>query len=99
MANFMGSIVYKRRGLVFEEADIARVLTVVNNRVCGKTIGMMKIDMYVGNCGWADRTKWFVHFNATENQWRKIVDDLKVIRVWGNTNIPKDCVGQVYSTD
>lgn len=99
MANFMDSIIYKRRGLVFEEADIARVLTVINKRVCNKTIGMMKVDMSVGNCGWADATKWFVHFNATENQWVKIVDDLKVIRVWGNTDIPKDCVGQVYSTD
>lgn len=57
-------------------------------------------NMAIGNCGWGDDTKkWFIHFTTTEYKWNLIRNDLKVVRVFKNTDIPKDKIGTVYSTD
>jgi hypothetical protein len=33
--------------------------------------------MSVGSCGWVDRTKWFIHFNASNESWASIITELK----------------------
>lgn len=97
MLKLMEKIIVKRRGLVFEEVDLTKVLGVINQHQDPWFIS--RPNMSVGNCGWKDKTKWFVHFDASKDAWQKIVNDLKVIRVWSNADIPKNCIGQVYSTD
>lgn len=95
MKNLLNKIIVKRRGLVFEEADIVKVLNAVNQR--NNYYAMT--NMVVANCGWADRTKWFVHFDASNEAWDAIMRELNVIRVLSNPDIPENSIGKVYTTD
>ena len=36
------------------------------------------INLSIGNCGWADTTKWFVHFDATNFTWDLIRHEIAV---------------------
>ena len=84
----------KRVHFVMEETDVTTVLGAINSH--HKCVP----DMRVGNCGWADDTnKWFIHFTTTNSKWELIRDELKVVRVYGNMDIPKDTIGTIYSTD
>lgn len=94
MKNLLNKILTRRCHLVVEEEDIIRVLKVINKH------HRLVPNMAIGNCGWGDDTKkWFIHFKTTEYKWELIRNDLKVVRVFKNTDIPKDKIGTVYSTD
>ena len=94
MKNLLNKILARRCHLVAEEEDIIRVLKVINKH------HRLVPNMAIGNCGWGDDTKkWFIHFTTTEYKWNLIRNDLKVVRVFKNTDIPKDKIGTVYSTD
>ena len=85
-----------RRHIICEEADLLNVLKAIDEKhYCCRH----DVDMSIGNCGWADETKWYVHFNASDRKWDELVYKLRIIRVWGNVDIPRKCVGQIYSTD
>lgn len=91
--NVMGlidSVIGKRRHIVVNKKDLVKALEVINqNKI---------YNMDIGSCGWDDLSKWFIHFNATNKKWGNIVQELNVIRVWKNTDIPDKGEG-VYSTD
>lgn len=98
MLKLIEKLIVKRRSLVCEEADLTKVLGVINKHQDPWII--CRPNMSVGNCGWKDDTnKWFVHFDASKRAWQKIVNDLDIIRVWQNRDIPKNCKGKVYSID
>ena len=82
-----------RHHLVMNEEDVTRVLLVIQ-AAHHDHIPNMK----VGNCGWADKQKWFIHFDTTKRKWDRIVRELNVVRVFGNVDIPKNTIG-VYTTD
>lgn len=91
---FLDRILTRRCHLIVEEEDMIRALNVINKH------HRVAPDMRVGNCGWADDTKkWFIHFTTTEYKWNLIRNDLKVVRVFENTDIPKNCIEKVYTTD
>lgn len=74
MKKLFEKIVIKRHYLILEEKDVTKTLSVINRQ---STL-FINQKMAVGNCGWADETtKWFIHFDASESQWKKIKTDLK----------------------
>ena len=84
------SFIIKRRHIIVNKKDLINVLSEINkNKIYNITIG---------SCGWADETKWFIHFDASNKKWQNILINLNVIRVWKNTDIPDKGEG-VYSTD
>lgn len=92
--NFMDLIRTKNFSLIVEEKDVTKTLKVINSH------HRFVPDMQVGNCGWADDdNKWFIHFTTTMAKWKVIREELKVQRVFENTDIPKQTNGKVYSTD
>ena len=94
MRKLLDKIMTRRCHLVVEEDDVIRVLKVINKH------HKLVPNMSVGNCGWGDDTKkWFIHFTTTKHKWDLIRTELKVIRVFKNTEIPKNCIGTVYTTD
>lgn len=93
MMNLLNHIRVRRHHLILNEEDVIRTLNVINKH------NKIVPEMSVGNCGWADRKKWFIHFNVTEKNWEKIVRELKVVRVWGNCYIPTDTIGVIYTDD
>lgn len=94
MMKLLDSIIRERHHLILEEQDVIKTLRVINEH------HKFVPDMAVGNCGWADDTnKWFIHFTTTKAKWYDIRKELKVVRVFGNTDIPKSTIGVVYSED
>lgn len=76
----------KLRTLVMKEADVTAVLQAVNKH------NNHEIES-VGNCGWAEQPDmWFVHFEATEKKYKKIVCDLKQIGEFGVGVSPKGVI-------
>lgn len=64
----------KRCRVYFDESKLHDVIKIINNR-CRKHIDMRLI---VGNCEELEcSTVWYVHLDATEYEWRLIMDDLK----------------------
>jgi len=83
-----------RHELVVNEEDVVNTLKVIQR------YHKVVPDMAVGNCGWADDPeKWFIFFDTTNHVWEHIRNDLKVVRVFGNKDIPTNTRGVVYSTD
>ena len=90
----------KRVHFIVEEQDVTKTLAVINKyHRCAP-------EVRIGNCGWAyvDDTsvydnKWFIHFTTNISKWEKLIDELKVVRVFRETDIPKNTNGKVYSTD
>lgn len=94
MKNLLNQVVTKRCHLVLEEQDVINTLKMINKH------HRIVPDMAVGNCGWADDpNKWFIHFTTTRAKWNVIRNELKVVRVFGNIDIPKNTVGIVYTAD
>lgn len=83
----------RRCHVVIEEQDVCKTLRVINSH------HKIVPEMAVGNCGWDDTNKWFIHFTTSNAKWDIIRKELKVVRVYENTDIPKNTVGVVYSTD
>lgn len=92
MMNLFYDLKVKRRHLVVDERDVLNIIRVLNKYGCLTGMG-------VGNCGWADRTKWFIHFDMSGRKWDRLVAELDVIRVWKNCDIPNGITGKVYSND
>ena len=60
----------KKHDFIVNEEDVTSVLTVINKH---------RRDYYVraNNCGWADEpNKWFVMFEACDEEYGHIVDEL-----------------------
>lgn len=73
MSNVADLALVNRRYLVMDKEDVMEVLDVINKH------GKWFIDkrIAIGNCGWADYPdRWFIHFNANQNQWWHIVNNL-----------------------
>lgn len=93
MNKLFDRFIYKRYHLVLEERCVVYALSVINkyHRIIP--------NMAVGNCGWADRRKWFIDFTTTERKWKRIREELNVIRVFDVCDIPPNLVGFIYTTD
>jgi hypothetical protein len=92
MKNLLKSMKTRRHHLILDELDVIRVLRVLNKHKIYRHIS-------IGNCGWEDTTKWFIHFDATDRLWDILIDELKIVRVWGCIDIPDRVFGVIYSTD
>lgn len=94
----INKIVVKRRHIIVEEEDLNRVLTTIHsvNREVGSYTYM---HMEIGNCGWADEKKWYIHFITSEDKWNVIKQKLNIVRIWFDEDIPCGTIGTVYSTD
>lgn len=63
----------KRYYYVTDEANVTKVLTVLNSHKCM----FIKQKLVIGNCGWADTPDvWFIHFDATLGQMKGIIKEL-----------------------
>ena len=91
----MDRIVVNGHELIFDETDMVRVMTVINQ----KQKGLVSNKVILKSCGWADSTKWFVRFDVTNANWKDIVEILSVKRVWRTKAIPTEPTGEVYSVD
>lgn len=92
MMNLLYDLQVKRRHLVMDEGDVLNVISVLNRYG-------VRTNMGVGNCGWKDKTKWFIHFDMSGRKWDRLTNELNVIRVWKNCDIPKETKGNIYSND
>lgn len=100
MKNIVNKIIIKRRSLVFDEVDIARVLRAVSDCTSTPIFDMIPVDMTIRQCRYVNHPfKWIVEFNATNETWNRLVDKLDVVRVFKYTAIPKNYTGLVYTTD
>ena len=93
MKRLFDKFITERHHLVLEEDDVIGTLKVIqkHHRVLP--------DVRVGNCGWKDENKWFIHFTTSRARWKTIRNELKVVRVFENLDIPENTIGVVYSTD
>jgi hypothetical protein len=66
MINRIPDLIKKRRRLVVEECDVTKILTVINKQYFASA------NVGVGNCGWAETTRWFIHFDASKRQYERI---------------------------
>ena len=77
MFNLFENIVQKRRYLIVDEANVMTVLKVLDDIKHVSKFYYAKV-MEIGNCHWAnDPEAWFIHFEATSGQWRKMIAVLK----------------------
>lgn len=73
MKNLFDKIIKRRYYWILEERYIVEVLNVINSQ----QKRYIDQNMAVGNCLWAnERTKWFIHFDASKEQWCNIVKEL-----------------------
>lgn len=81
----------KCRHIVMNKEDVMNTLEFINS------IGLY--DVGIGNCGWDDERKWFIHFDASNAKWTAVRDGLNVNRIWNWNDIPEKAIGKIYSTD
>lgn len=66
----------ERRRAYFDETKLHAVLKIINFR-CRERI---KMRLIVGNCEELDSPSiWYVHFDATDREWRSIVQDFDAV--------------------
>lgn len=86
-----GNVFSKTRHIVVSEDRIIETLRILNSS---------KIyNVTIGDCGWEGMNMWYINFDCRDRRWEQIRSELKVIRVWSNTDIPQVCGNAVYSTD
>ena len=98
MKKLLDKIIYKRHHLIMDETKVMDALKTVQN-VCSSKRSLKNIDMAVGNCGWADTKKWFVHFTCSNRRWEMLRKELNVIRVFELLEIPENTNGNYYTKD
>lgn len=60
----------RRRNFIVNEADVTTVIKVINEH-------RKNYEVQTNNCGWADEPdKWFVAFEACDEEYGHIVEDL-----------------------
>lgn len=90
----LDKFITERHHLILEEEDVYLVLGVINSHHKAAP------EVRVGNCGWGDDPKkWFIFVSLTKEKWEIIRRELKVIRVFSNTDIPINTIGAIYTTD
>ena len=92
MKNLLNRIITERYHLILNEEDVLNTVSVLNKH-------KIYNDMAMGNCGWADKDKWFINFTSTKAKWELIRKELDVVRVYENTDIPKDVEGVIFTTN
>ena len=72
--NVSNKFVPKRHYLIVDEGNVLEVLRKIDEQI----VWYVNQNLSIDNCGWADDPKkWFIHFNASENQWMLIIDELE----------------------
>lgn len=93
MAKLINKMVIRRRHIIVDAEDVLHALSVIQSH------HSVVPEMKVGNCGWAETNKWFIHFDCSNEKWELIRHELEVVRVFNNSDIPNANFGAVYSTD
>ena len=86
----------RRQNLIVEESDVTTVLMAIN-----RNRGFFSSkDVTAGNCGWEkDPSKWYVHFDASDKEWRRITSELcKFGKIYLNVN-PAGTTDLYYTKD
>lgn len=90
----MNKFIIKTHHFIVFEDDVLKTIEVINkNRNCIKTLLYGRIRI------WSDGRIWHIVFKASNTEWCSLINELKVIRVWDISCIPKTMNGSIYSTD
>lgn len=94
----LDGFIYNLRHLVLDEESVLATIKHIQE-ACTSIWSIIKQNMAVGNCGWADRKKWFIHFTCSNKEWEILRNEMNIIRVFGNMDVPENTNGNVYTTD
>lgn len=89
----MDKFIKEEHRVVVAEMDVINTLKAINEH------HRFPPKMRVGSCGWVNSNKWFIYFTTTRAIWKELINDLNIVRVFENDDIPDKQVGVVYSTD
>lgn len=80
----------RRREFIVDEQDVTTVITVINRY-------RKYADMRVGNCGWLEEpNKWFIMFDACNEDYGHIVDELNKLGTFRLNVSPSFTVVELY---
>ena len=89
-------IIVKTRDVIVDEADLTKTLYAINKRLgrCGTVEQITGVD----SLEWPGSKKWIINIRLTNNTWRRLVNELKIVRVWNICDIPSgETKGIIYS--
>lgn len=91
---FINKFIIRTHHFIVFKDDVLRTIEAINkNRNCVKTLLYGRIRI------WSDGYMWHIVFKASNMEWWSLIKELKVIRVWNISYIPKFMNGSIYSTD
>lgn len=74
MTKFLEKTMVKRHQLVLNRDAVMDVLDCINQDITDYE--MVIQNLAVGNCGWADKSKYYIHVTTTQHRWNRIKDIL-----------------------
>ena len=97
MMRTFDNIIYKRHHLVMDETKVMEALRIIQ-KTCNRLFTQIQIDMAVGSCGWKNSTMWYINLTCSNTEWRNLIKELLIVRVFSNRDIPQNYI-YVYTTD
>ena len=97
MMRTFDNVIYKRHHLIMDETKVMEALRIIQ-KTCDRLFTQIQIDMTVGSCGWKNSTMWFINLSCSNTEWRKLIKELSIVRVFSNRDIPQNYT-YVYTTD
>lgn len=97
MMRTFDNIIYKRHHLIMDETKVMEALRIIQ-KTCDRLFTQIQIDMAVGSCGWKNSTMWYINLTCSNTEWRNLIKELLIVRVFSNRDIPQNDI-YVYTTD
>ena len=97
MMRTFDNIIYKRHHLIMDETKVMEALRIIQ-KTCDRLFTQIQIDMTVGSCGWKNSTMWYINLTCSNTEWRNLIKELSIVRVFSNRDIPQN-YSYVYTTD
>lgn len=97
MMRTFDNIIYKRHHLIMDETKVMEALRIIQ-KTCDRLLTQIQIDMTVGSCGWKNSTMWYINLTCSNTEWRNLIKELSIVRVFSNRDIPQN-YSYVYTTD
>lgn len=80
-----------------DETKVMEALRIIQ-KTCNRLFTQIQIDMTVGSCGWKNSTMWYINLTCSNTEWRNLIKELLIVRVFSNRDIPQNDI-YVYTTD
>ena len=97
MMRTFDNVIYKRHHLIMDETKVMETLRIIQ-KTCDRLFTQIQIDMTVGSCGWKNSTMWYINLTCSNTEWRNLIKELLIVRVFSNRDIPQNYT-YVYTTD